>query len=49
MFLLENWIPPEPERKVWHPIVWQQAPPPIPPELAGLAGKVFIHLIKPYE
>jgi len=30
----ENWIP-QPERKVWHPIVWQQPPPPIPPELAG--------------
>jgi len=30
----ENWIP-QPERKVWHPIVWQQPPPPIPPDLAG--------------
>ncbi|XP_055587304.1 uncharacterized protein LOC129739792 isoform X3 [Uranotaenia lowii] len=30
----ENWIQP-PERKVWHPIVWQQPPPPIPPEQVG--------------
>lgn len=45
MFLLENWIP-QPERKVWHPVMWQQAPPPIPPQLHG---KVFIHLILPQE
>lgn len=25
---LENWIP-QPERRVWHPVVWQQPPPPI--------------------
>ncbi|ETN58252.1 hypothetical protein AND_010161 [Anopheles darlingi] len=30
----ENWTQP-PERKVWHPIVWQQPPPPIPPDLYG--------------
>lgn len=30
----ENWIQP-PERKVWHPIVWQQPPPPIPPDVYG--------------
>lgn len=30
----ENWIP-QPERKVWHPVMWQQAPPPLRPELAG--------------
>lgn len=30
----ENWIQP-PERKVWHPIVWQQPPPPIPPDVFG--------------
>lgn len=30
----ENWIQP-PERKVWHPIVWQQPPPPVPPEMVG--------------
>uniref|UniRef100_A0A182QG64 Probable small nuclear ribonucleoprotein Sm D2 n=1 Tax=Anopheles farauti TaxID=69004 RepID=A0A182QG64_9DIPT len=30
----ENWMQP-PERKVWHPIVWQQPPPPIPPDLYG--------------
>uniref|UniRef100_A0A182SHG6 Uncharacterized protein n=1 Tax=Anopheles maculatus TaxID=74869 RepID=A0A182SHG6_9DIPT len=29
-----NWTQP-PERKVWHPIVWQQPPPPIPPDLYG--------------
>lgn len=29
-----NWIQ-QPERKVWHPIVWQQPPPPIPPEDVG--------------
>nr|XP_029729763.1 LOW QUALITY PROTEIN: PDZ and LIM domain protein 4-like [Aedes albopictus] len=29
----EGWIQP-PERKVWHPIVWQQPPPPIPPDVA---------------
>ncbi|XP_058462370.1 PDZ and LIM domain protein 4-like isoform X2 [Malaya genurostris] len=29
-----NWIQP-PERKVWHPIVWQQPPPPIPPDVYG--------------
>lgn len=30
----EDWIQP-PERKVWHPIVWQQPPPPIPPDVFG--------------
>lgn len=30
----ENWIQP-PERKVWHPIMWQQPPPPIPPDVFG--------------
>lgn len=30
----EDWIQP-PERKVWHPIVWQQPPPPIPPDVYG--------------
>uniref|UniRef100_A0A1Q3FH03 Putative pdz domain-containing protein n=1 Tax=Culex tarsalis TaxID=7177 RepID=A0A1Q3FH03_CULTA len=30
----EHWIQP-PERKVWHPIVWQQPPPPIPPDVYG--------------
>lgn len=30
----ENWVQP-PERKVWHPIVWQQPPPPIPPDVYG--------------
>lgn len=30
----EGWIQP-PERKVWHPIVWQQPPPPIPPDVYG--------------
>ncbi|XP_055523670.1 PDZ and LIM domain protein 7 isoform X4 [Wyeomyia smithii] len=29
-----NWVQP-PERKVWHPIVWQQPPPPIPPDVYG--------------
>lgn len=29
----EGWFQP-PERKVWHPIVWQQPPPPIPPDAA---------------
>ncbi|EAT38164.1 AAEL009906-PB [Aedes aegypti] len=29
-----DWIQP-PERKVWHPIVWQQPPPPIPPDVYG--------------
>lgn len=32
----EDWIQP-PERKVWHPIVWQQPPPPIPPDVSGKA------------
>lgn len=30
----EGWFQP-PERKVWHPIVWQQPPPPIPPDSYG--------------
>ncbi|XP_055714941.1 uncharacterized protein LOC129809155 isoform X1 [Phlebotomus papatasi] len=30
----QTWIP-QPERKVWHPIVWQQPPPPVAQESYG--------------
>ncbi|XP_055694896.1 PDZ and LIM domain protein 5 isoform X1 [Lutzomyia longipalpis] len=30
----KTWIP-QPERKVWHPIVWQQPPPPVAQENYG--------------
>lgn len=30
----ECWIP-QPERKVWHPIVWQQPPPPVRSDQPG--------------
>lgn len=38
---VEDWIP-QPEKKVWHPVVWQQPPPPIPPEQCGF-GEVVPH------
>lgn len=37
----EGWIQP-PERKVWHPIVWQQPPPPIPPDQKGITHQRLI-------
>lgn len=30
----ECWVP-QPERKVWHPIVWQQPPPPVRSDQPG--------------
>lgn len=38
---VEEWIP-QPERKVWHPVVWQQPPPPI--QSVG-TGEVIIIII----
>lgn len=43
---IADWVP-QPERKVWHPVVWQQPPPPIPPEQTGEVITIFLiqHLI----
>lgn len=34
----------QPERKVWHPVVWQQPPPPVAAENYGSVVNFFFNL-----